>query len=183
MRPQESFLNQPIRSLQTMLRVIAEDNKHIKTVVPDGIYGQTTLGAVTEFQKISGLPLTGITDHTTWEYIVKAYEAALIRIGPAEPIEIIIDPGQVFVSGDEGAIIYLLQTILIWLSQDYNAISKPDHTGVLDAATQKSLSEFQTIAGLKPTGELDRITWKHLSKQFTLNMHHNNKRNIIQNAE
>lgn len=183
MRPQESFLSQPIRSLQTMLRVIAEDDNRISTVVPDGIYGQTTLGAVTEFQKITGLPLTGITDNITWDYIVKAYEAALIRIGPAEPIEIIIDPGQTFVIGDEGAIIYLLQTILIWLSQDYNSISAPDHTGVLDSATQKSLAEFQTLAGLEPTGDLDRITWKHLSKQFTLNMHHNNKRNTIQNTK
>ena len=62
MRPPESFLAQPVRSLQTMLRVIAEDDNSLPTVVPDGIYGQTTMNAVTEFQRREGLPLTGITD-------------------------------------------------------------------------------------------------------------------------
>ena len=39
MRPPESFLNQPIRSLQTMLRVIAENNPAHERIIPDGIYG------------------------------------------------------------------------------------------------------------------------------------------------
>lgn len=181
MRPPESFISQPIRSLQTMLRVIAEDDNRIPTVVPDGIYGQTTLGAVTELQRQSGLPLTGITDQVTWDEIVRQYEAAIIRRGPAEPIEIILDPGQVFVIGDEGAYIYLMQTLLIWLSKDYKDITKPDHTGIFDEPTKQALTAFQVLAGLEPTGELDRITWKNLSRQFTLNAHHNSRRNIIEN--
>ena len=39
MRPAESFIEQPVRSLQTMLRVLAEDDQRLPTVVPDGIYG------------------------------------------------------------------------------------------------------------------------------------------------
>ena len=39
MRPSESFLGQPIRSLQTMLRVIAENDPSHVRIVPDGIYG------------------------------------------------------------------------------------------------------------------------------------------------
>ena len=97
MRPPESFISQPIRSLQTMLRVLAEDDKSLPTVVPDGIYGQTTMHAVTEFQRKEGLPLTGITDQQTWDRIVARYEPALIRLDRADPIEIIMDPGQVSV--------------------------------------------------------------------------------------
>ena len=125
--------------------------------------------------------MTGITDESTWDKIVTEYENAIIRIGPAEPIEIIINPGQVFVVGDEGAIIYLMQTLLIWLSKDYRDIVAPSHTGIFDEPTRDALIAFQILAGLDPTGELDRITWKHLSKQFTLNMHHNSDRNIISN--
>ena len=87
MKPGESFVTQPVRSLQTMLRVIAEDDPRLPTVVPDGIYGQSTMQAVAAFQRLYSLPVTGITDQDTWEQIVMVYESALIRIGPAEPIE------------------------------------------------------------------------------------------------
>ena len=66
MKPGESFVEQPIRSLQTMLRVIAEDDPRLPDLVPDGIYGQTTMQAVTAFQRLYGLPITGIADQNTW---------------------------------------------------------------------------------------------------------------------
>ena len=173
MRPGESFIEQPVRSLQTMLRVIAEDDRRIPTVVPDGIYGPTTMNAVTAFQRREGLPPTGITDQRTWETIVNAYEPALIRIDKAEPIEIVMDPGQVFRLGNTSPYIYLLQSILTQLSQNHPQINTPPHSGILDPETSQALLEFQKLAGLPPTGELDKITWKHLSRQFTLNAHHN----------
>lgn len=179
MRPPESFIEQPVRSLQTMLHLLAEDDSSLPSVVPDGIYGQTTMNAVTEFQRREGLPLTGITDQATWDAIVIHYEDALIRVDSAEPIEIIMDPGQVFVLGDEGPYIYLMQTLLIWLSRDHKDITEPSHTGVFDAETQNALSAFQALAGLAQTGQLDKITWKHLSRHFTLNVHHRSDRRII----
>lgn len=168
MRPGESFVEQPIRSLQTMLRVIAEDDPRLPTVVPDGTYGPTTMNAVTAFQRQYGLPITGITDQPTWDQIVAVYEPALIRLDKAEPIEIIMDPGEVFRLGESNAYIYLLQSILTQLSNDNPTITPPDHNGVLDNATSEALAAFQFLAGLPPTGELDKITWKYLAKQFTL---------------
>lgn len=179
MRPPESFIEQPIRSLQTMLRVLSQDDPSLPGVVPDGIYGQTTMAAVTEFQRRNGLPLTGITDQATWDAIVPEYEKALIRVGPAEPIEIIMDPGQIFVVGDAGANIYLMQTLLIWLAKDHKTIAAPEHTGIFDQQTSDALSAFQALAGLEQTGTLDRITWKNLSRHFTLNAHHNSNRQVI----
>jgi len=168
MRPGESFVEQPIRSLQTMLRVIAEDDPRLPTVVPDGIYGPTTMNAVTAFQRLYGLPITGITDQPTWDKIVAVYEPALIRVDKAEPIEIIMDPGEIFRLGESNAYIYLLQSILTQLSNDNPTITPPEHNGVLDSTTSEALAAFQFLAGLPPTGELDKITWKYLSKQFTL---------------
>ena len=168
MRPAESFLEQPIRSLQTMLRVIAEDDDQLPTVIPDGIYGPSTMASVTAFQRMYALPITGITDQTTWEKIVAVYEDVLIRIGPAEPIEILIEPGEVFRIGDSNAYIYLLQSMLVQLSKDNPTIIPPTHNGVLDNDTSSALAAFQLLAGLPPTGELDRITWKFLAKHFTL---------------
>ena len=99
MKPEESFLNQPIRSLQTMLRVLAEYDDRHETLIPDGIYGPATVSAVSKFQRIHGLPVTGITDQPTWERIVAEYEPALVHIGEAQPLEIILDPKQVIRKG------------------------------------------------------------------------------------
>jgi len=173
MRPEESFVEQPVRSLQTMLRIIAEDDPSLPTVVPDGIYGQSTITAVMAFQRRAGIPVTGVTDQITWEQIVDAYEPALIRVGKAEPIEIIMDPGQIFRRGESSPYIYLLQSMLTQLSKDHDAIAAPGHSGILDTFTSDSLSAFQQLADLPITGELDKITWKHIVNQFTLNAHHN----------
>ncbi len=172
MRPGDSFIEQPVRSLQTMLRVISEDDASLPTIIPDGIYGQETISAVNAFQKKYGIPVTGITDQNTWDHIVAVYENAIIRVGKAEPIEIIFDPGEVFKIGSKNPYIYLLQSILIHLSSDANTIRKPNHTGILDEDTAAALLEFQRLSNLPQTGQLDRITWKNLSKQFSLSAHH-----------
>ena len=173
MRPKESFIEQPVRSLQTMLRVLAEEDRRLPGIVPDGIYGPTTMNAVSAFQRQQGLPSTGIADQRTWETIVAQYEPALIRIDKAQPIEVIIDPGEVFRRGDKNPYIYLLQAMLSQLSDDHPNISHPGNNGTLTEQTANSLADFQQIAGLPVTGELDKITWKHLVHQFTLNAHHN----------
>lgn len=169
MRPKESFVGQPIRNLQTMLRVLAEDDRTLPTVVPDGIYGPETITAVTAFQRRAGLPVTGIANQDTWDAIVQAYEPALIRIDKAAPIEIIMDPGKVYRRGDSSPNLYLLQAMLRFLSRYHTDIGTPGESGVLDSPTEEALAAFQLLAGLPPTGELDKITWKYLVNQFTLN--------------
>lgn len=173
MRPPESFVGQPVRSLQTMLRVLSEDDNTLPTVVPDGIYGPTTMNAVSAFQRRYGLPATGIVNQETWELIVYYYEPALIRIGKAQPIEIILDPGQEFLPGSSSPYIYLAQGMLTQLSNDHPTIEPTDLSGIMDDITVTSLAAFQKLAGLPDTGILDKITWKHLVLQFTSNAHHN----------
>lgn len=172
MRPPESFVGQPVRSLQTMLRVLAEDNNKLPTVVPDGIYGPTTMNAVSAFQRSYGLPVTGVVNQETWELIVDYYESALIRIGKAQPIEIILDPGQEFPPGSSSPYIYLVQGMLTQLSNDHPTIEPTDLTGIMDDITVTSLAAFQKLADLPQTGILDKITWKHLVLHFTTNAHH-----------
>lgn len=173
MRPTESFVAQPVRSLQTMLRVLSEDDNSLPTVVPDGIYGPTTMQAVSAFQRMNSLPVTGITDQATWDSIYLAYEEAFVRIGRAEPIEIEMDPGKIFKRGEVSPYLYLMQAMLTQLSRDHPTITEPTFNGILDAETADSLSGFQSLAALPVTGELDKLTWKHLVRHFTLNAHHN----------
>ena len=168
MRPQESFVGQPVRSLQAMLRVIAARHTDLPSVIPDGIYGNQTTAAVSAFQRNHGIPATGVADRNTWEQIVEAYEPALVRVGPAQPLEIILEPGQIIRRGDAQPNVYILQAVLIVLSDIYASITPPGMNGVLDDATAASLEAFQALSGLPQTGELDKVTWKQLALHYPL---------------
>lgn len=168
MRPNESYLGQPIRSLQTMLRVIAEHDPTYQTVIPDGIYGQQTASAVAGFQKKHGLPVTGVADQNTWETIVQIYEPALIQVNEAHPLHIVLNPNQVIRRGERHPHVDLIQAILTTLSQAYDSIGVPSRSGILDDATMDSLASFQQLNGLPMTGHLDKVTWKQLAIHYPL---------------
>lgn len=168
MRPEETFVSQPVRSLQQMLRVLAEHDDRYLTIIPDGIYGPSTMRSVSAFQRNHGLPVTGVTDQATWETIVAAYEPAAVKIDHAQPLEIILNPNQVLRRGESSPYLYIVQAILIVLAKEYASIVEPLVTGILDAATAEALSSFQAISGLPMTGELDKLTWKHLAHHFPL---------------
>jgi len=168
MRPNESFIGQPIRSLQTMLRVLAEHDDSYETVIPDGIYGRETISAVSKFQQKHGLDVTGITDQDTWDAIVAAYEPALVLVDEAQSIDIVLDPNQILRRGERNVNLYLVQAILMALSDVYGSIPQPSVTGLLDESTSDSLSSFQMLAGLPMTGQVDKHTWKHLALHFSL---------------
>ena len=168
MRPGSSFIGQPIRSLQTMLRVLAEDDPKHATVIPDGIYGPETAGAVSRFQRIHGLPVTGVTDQATWEEITARFDEALIRVDEAWPVYILLDPEQVIRRGEAHPHLHLVQAMLTVLSDAYDSIPAPGKSGILDEATADSLGEFQRLNGLPMTGHLDKRTWKHLALHYPL---------------
>lgn len=168
MRPGESFVGQPIRSLQTMLRVLAEHDGRYLSVIPDGIYGPQTMAAVANFQRNHGLGVSGITDQATWDAIVARYEPALIHVDEAQPVEIILNPNEVLRRGDRSPYLYVAQALLQVLAESYASVGTPQFSGILDEATADALSSFQALSGLPMTGELDKITWKQLALHFPL---------------
>lgn len=168
MRPESSFIGQPIRALQTMLRVIAEHTGEIPSLIPDGIYGPETVRAVSIFQRNHGLPVSGVADQETWETVVALYEPALVEQDEAEPLHIILNPGQVIRKGERHPHLYLVQSILLVLSHAYGSIGEVEITGLLDNATEDALFSFQQLSGLPATGRLDKQTWKALALQYPL---------------
>lgn len=168
MRPEESFIAQPIRSLQTMLRVLAEQDSRYLRTIPDGIYGPQTVAAVSAFQRNHGLPVTGVTNQETWDAIVARYEPALIELVEAQPLQIILNPNEVICRGQSSPYLYVAQAVLLVLAQTYASVGTPSQSGVLDDQTADSLASFQALSALPMTGTLDKITWKHLALHFTL---------------
>ena len=168
MKPAESFIAQPIRDLQTMLRVIAKRDQLPVPLIPDGIYGASTMQAVSDFQKRMGLPPTGTADQITWEAILKEYLPARVSLRPAEPVNILLNAETVIRSGDEDPNVYLVQAILEVLYRRYRSVKSPGFSGILDEKTEASIRSFQTLSRLAVTGKLDKLTWKNLALQYPL---------------
>ena len=179
MRPPESFVGQPIRSLQTMLQVIAQHDESYPAIIPDGIYGPETMRAVAVFQRKHMLPVTGIADLSTWETIIPVYECRLAGQYSTSPIEVVWNPGIVIQNGQTHPNLFLAQGMLAVMADVYQSVSKPSLTGVLDEITADSISSFQMLSGLPVTGNLDRGTWEHLSRQYPLAL---NRTNASQDA-
>lgn len=64
-----------VRQMQEQLNRIAQTYTAIPRITADGIYGPATAEAVREFQRIFGLPVTGVVDYPTW------YEISGIYVG------------------------------------------------------------------------------------------------------
>ena len=64
-----------VRQIQEELARISRSYPAIPTVTPDGIYGPATREAVEVFQRVFGLPVTGVIDYRTWYKISEIYVA------------------------------------------------------------------------------------------------------------
>lgn len=64
---------QKVMQMQEQLNRIARNYPALPTIAVDGIYGPATANAVKEFQKIFGLPQTGIVNYRTWYKISEIY--------------------------------------------------------------------------------------------------------------
>lgn len=62
-----------VRMIQEQLNRIARNYPSIPTIAVDGIFGEGTKSAVSQFQSIFNLPATGIVDYPTWYKISQIY--------------------------------------------------------------------------------------------------------------
>ena len=62
-----------VRQMQEQLNRIAQAYPALPTITADGIFGEKTRQAVADFQRIFGLPVTGIVDYPTWFKISDIY--------------------------------------------------------------------------------------------------------------
>lgn len=65
----------PVRTIQEQLSAIRRTYSNIPSLAIDGIYGEGTAAAVSRFQSIFDLPVTGEVDYSTWYKISQLYVA------------------------------------------------------------------------------------------------------------
>lgn len=160
------MMERPIRDLQTMLRTIARYDSHVRPVVPDGIYAEDTVRAVTSFQERHGLPVTGVTDAETWEAIADAYREAVVEVGPAEPVSGVWQSGQVIRARETNGHLYMIHGMLLAIREKIPSLPRVFANNVHDDASVAAIRWLQERAGLAPTGDVTRLTWKYLSRLY-----------------
>lgn len=159
-RPQTE--HDAVRNLQTYLRQLSYHDPDITPPPIDGIFGNVTRQALCEFQKQSGLPVTGTATRDTWEALYEAYRVSVaenampsrVSIFPATPKDYCLSHGCRDFS------VSVLQYMLRELQHDFGDGIPIEINGVFDDATETAVKEFQTCCkGLERNGTVDCKTW------------------------
>lgn len=153
----------PIHNLQVFLRTISNKYSEIPSVIPDGVYGDSTKAAVSAFQEKFLLNSTGVTDNSTWDSIINVYKE--IEEELSFPVSARVFP-EIGLREDNNSYIptiYVIQTMLLALSEKFSNIPAPSVNGILDSATTEAVKALQISSGLNPDGNITKIFWNYLS--------------------
>ena len=71
----EGMQNEDVRDLQTYLSYIGRTYPEIPEIPVTGYFGEQTRDAVYTFQRLFGLPISGLVGHSTWYAIAEEYNA------------------------------------------------------------------------------------------------------------
>lgn len=159
-------IGQPVRSLQTMLRAISQYDSDVLPVIPDGIYSGDTMASVSSFQKKHSLPVTGVTDIDTWYAVADEYRHAMVEIGPAEPVNPVLQKGQIIRAKEVNDHLYMIHGMLRAIHDHYSSVPNVSCNNVHDDVSVAAIRWLQVRAGIEPTGDITRLTWKFLSRLY-----------------
>lgn len=162
--PEEHSRN--ISDIQTYLREIHHSGADIRSVIPDGIYGQCTRDAVSDFQRSTGIPETGEVNKDTWNAIFAAYDDARRNLNMQEGITPFPALDEIMTEGDSGTSVLMLQAMLNTIAGMHINIAMNDMNGYYGENTALAVSEIQAASGLTPTGMTDIRTWNTIVRIF-----------------
>ena len=156
-----------VANLQRYLRQLAYHTEGIGQVPVDGIFDSATQSALSDYQRVSGIPVTGTADRETWERLYADYLASLAFYAPPTPVSLFIrtPPGGYLDLGALGIDVAVLQYMLGELTLLY-VLTPPDISGNYDQATKQAVQEMQAYLNLPPTGLTDVLTWNAITDRF-----------------
>ncbi|MBO5007289.1 MAG: peptidoglycan-binding protein [Clostridia bacterium] len=170
-------MEEEIRQIQMMLREISFFDENIERIIPDGIYGEQTASSVRSFQRNNNLYETGEVDNDTWDKIIEEYDR-IQRENKRHVLVQVIDEAAVPIRvGDAGASLYVIQAMLLALSEIFENIDTVYVTGVFDADTQAAVEIIQIISGITPNATLDRETINALAELYMTYVTRNHVKN------
>lgn len=155
----------PIHNLQVFLRTISRKYPEIPDVIPDGVYGDATIKAVEAFQQKFMSDADGIVGYDTWNEIVSIYKE-IERENENKAVTILPEQGINNDNGPMTSTVYIIQSMLLALSDNFSNIPKVSVTGYIDSSTIEGIKAVQYVSGLNPDGNITNIFWNYLSSIY-----------------
>ncbi len=170
-KEREPFIMQLQKKLRALSRWTDEPSL---SVAVDGIYDNRTKQAVSHFQELYGLDITGIADFSTWESIDSEYRYYAELFGKSRSLSPFPDdPGFSTGQGDRSDLVQIIQLMLNELRIFYDSYGYIPPNGRFGSTTDGAVREFQRIGGLDMTGRVDRRTWNRLAEEYDLAVRRN----------
>ncbi len=157
-----------VRSFQYFLAVVGQNLSAIPVIRVDGSFGPETENAVRAFQRVYGLPVTGIVDERTWNDLFNVYRGIVLATPeyytgvPVAPF-----PGYILTIGMQGNDVRLLQEYLNALSEVYSELPPLNVDGVFGTATRDAVYAFQSLFGLGVNGVVNVLTWDAITNAYS----------------
>lgn len=157
-----------ISNLQYYLAVVGAYYQSVQPVDITGYFGEQTEASVKSFQKVFGLPETGVVDRRTWNDLYRAYLGIIESVPLSEGNDIILYPGIVLKEGMTNEYIRILQNYLSYIHETYPTIPAVNTTGYFGPLTKNSVMAFQRQFGLTPNGLVNANTWNAIANQYSV---------------
>jgi peptidoglycan hydrolase-like protein with peptidoglycan-binding domain len=158
-----------IRRLDYLLAVVSSYYRDVHTLPTNNdVFDADTEASVKSFQKLFGLPETGIVDSRTWQELLGAYRGIsenvpLDYLGENVPLF----PGEYLTQGITSEYVRIIQEYLNFLSDSYTDIPKVEVTGYFGPQTEAAVKAFQQRFGLPITGDIGLATWDAITSLYT----------------
>ncbi len=161
-----------VRFMQNRLNRIGVTYTQIPFILlPDGVFDAETTNAVRAFQRIFGLPQTGVVDSDTWykiTYIYTAVKSLAELDSEGQQPEGGVYPGTPVQNGDVGPNVLRMQWFIngIARSGQIPALREVELDGQYGEETASQVRVLQQYFGLPQTGKIDRATWDSITRLF-----------------
>ena len=163
-----SSVNEQVRGLQYFLAVIGAYYEAVSPLQITGEYDVQTERSVKSFQRVYGLPVTGIVDEATWDDIYRAYAGIAASIPPEDAEWIpLLYPGFVLQEGMTNEYVRVLQEYLTYIHRTVQEIPEVRNTGYFGPVTRQAVTAFQRYAGFTPNGAVGAVTWDGIAGLYS----------------
>lgn len=156
-----------VRVVQYYLAVIGAYYEAVSPVDITGYFGSETEEAVKSFQRVFGLPQTGVVDRRTWNDLNRAYQGIVDSVPFEDAAPVALYPGTVLKEGVTSEYVRILQKYLTAINSVYPEVAKVSNTGYFGPLTKQSVMAFQKLFDQPVTGVVGASTWDLISGTYS----------------
>lgn len=155
-----------IYEIQQMLRNISKSNNDAPAIIPDGIFSEETRELVSDFQRSSGLPVTGSVDYRTFEKLKKENAKAVFLKKPPLQVIAIENEDLPLYYGDDNEFVRMLKIMLSSVADRHENFERLGADSLFDLDTQNALKQWQAVTFTEETGVADKGTWNSIASFY-----------------